>query len=62
MEVRWPVSLLKSMDLPTLGRPTIATKGFAMFITPYPVSESLLDYYGTFSSQNQPKKPLFTKQ
>ena len=23
------------MDLPTLGRPTIATRGFAMFITPY---------------------------
>ena len=29
-----PVSLLKSMDLPTLGLPTMATRGFAMMITP----------------------------
>ena len=28
MERRWPHSLLNSMDLPTLGRPTMATKGF----------------------------------
>ena len=30
IDSRLPVSLLNNMDLPTLGRPTIATKGFAM--------------------------------
>ena len=30
MERRRPTSLLKSMDLPTLGRPTMATSGFAI--------------------------------
>ena len=28
MESRFPMSLLNSMDLPTLGRPTMATMGF----------------------------------
>ncbi len=33
MDRRFPVSLLNSMDLPTLGRPTMATRGFN-FLTP----------------------------
>ena len=32
MARRWPVSLLKIVDLPTLGRPTMATMGFAMVV------------------------------
>ena len=31
--MRFPVSLLNSIDLPTFGRPTIATIGFAIDIT-----------------------------
>ena len=33
MDSRWPQSLLNSMDLPTLGRPTIATKGFILSLS-----------------------------
>ena len=33
--MRWPVNLLKMVDLPTLGRPTIATMGFAILIPPF---------------------------
>ena len=35
MERRFPVNLLNSMDLPTFGRPTMATRGFAMKIPPW---------------------------
>ena len=31
MESRCPTILLNKVDLPTLGRPTMATIGFAMF-------------------------------
>jgi hypothetical protein len=40
------------MDLPTLGRPTIATKGFAIGITPFTLKEHFI-YYGTFFLLNQ---------
>ena len=40
MESRRPTSLLKSMDLPTLGRPTMATRGFAIGVTSF-VMESI---------------------
>ena len=35
MESRRPTNLLNSMDLPTLGRPTMATRGFAIQITSF---------------------------
>ena len=39
MDRRLPVSLLNSMDLPTLGRPTIATRGLAMDIPPIEICQ-----------------------
>ena len=43
MDSRWPQSLLNSMDLPTLGRPTMATKGFILFLLfKPPLSKRLL--------------------
>jgi hypothetical protein len=45
MEVRCPVSLLNSMDLPTLGRPTMATRGFAMITLPFHKNGYSIYYY-----------------
>ena len=33
MERRWPMSLLNSIDLPTLGRPTMATMGLDILLS-----------------------------
>ena len=32
---RWPAILLKKVDLPTLGRPTMATSGLVFILSPY---------------------------
>ena len=40
MDRRRPTNLLNSMDLPTLGRPTMATKGFAIGVPSFSKMES----------------------
>ena len=45
MERRFPMSLLNSMDLPTLGRPTMATMGFTGAHFPSLSSRHTWSYY-----------------
>ena len=44
MERRFPMSLLNSMDLPTLGRPTMATMGFTSRALPFLIQSYLQTY------------------